>query len=139
MGGKNQKHVTFLLASVFLPLFACDTQAVETWTPRDHNGSALPTDRVTQPPVREEAKDPLSNAKLLFEVRCAVCHGSDGNGDGPAAAMATANLRSNAIQSLTDEALMRSIAYGKNQMPSFNNQLTTSQTQDLVRLIRSWK
>jgi mono/diheme cytochrome c family protein len=51
--------------------------------------------------------DPVSEAKKIFETRCAVCHGVTGRGDGPGAAALSPrpqNFSDQAWQSSADDA-----------------------------------
>lgn len=55
-----------------------------------------------------------STGATIYHERCARCHGADGSGKTTAAAkMNIPNLRSKAIQGLTDEQLYDTIAEGK--------------------------
>jgi mono/diheme cytochrome c family protein len=70
--------------------------------------AAAPKAEVT-PAVRQEAQQ-------MFNTRCAVCHGQDGRGDGPAAvglSPAPRNYHDPAWQaSVTDEQIEQTIVYG---------------------------
>ncbi|MBI4055365.1 MAG: c-type cytochrome [Elusimicrobia bacterium] len=83
--------------------------------------------------LRAASADLVSEGKALFKKQCAVCHGSEGKGDGPAAdflfpkprnlASKLFKLRSTPTGELpTDEDLVRTIARGMpgSAMPSFS-------------------
>src|SRR5262245_59023947 len=45
------------------------------------------------PPPEPEAPDPAADARALFRLRCATCHGPEGRGDGPGGAVLTPKPR----------------------------------------------
>ncbi len=49
-------------------------------------GAALAQPRIEKGPIKPT---PASDPKLMFNTYCAVCHGSEGKGNGPAAASLT--------------------------------------------------
>lgn len=66
--------------------------------------------------------------QLLFQQKCAACHGGDGTaGIGNAANLQTSRLDSGAITKL--------ITNGRNNMPAFASQLTPEQTNELASYI----
>lgn len=53
------------------------------------------------------------DAQALFNAKCSPCHGVSGDGKGHAGLkIKPADLRSDAVQKLTDEELFKTIAYG---------------------------
>ncbi|HVY29892.1 MAG TPA: c-type cytochrome [Polyangiaceae bacterium] len=48
--------------------------------------SSPPPPPAPPPPPLPVAPDPAADARQLFRVRCSVCHGETGHGDGPGAA-----------------------------------------------------
>ena len=83
----------------------------------------------------------MAAARALFAAQCASCHGTEGRGDGPMAAMfRPADLSDPAFQaSHTDEVLARSITRGQGRMPAFGAQLRPEAVTLLVGLVRSWR
>lgn len=83
----------------------------------------------------------MAAAQALFNAQCASCHGAEGHGDGPMAAMfRPADLSDPTLQAQrSDEDLANAIARGKGRMPAFGAQLRPEAVPLLVRLIRSWR
>jgi mono/diheme cytochrome c family protein len=78
--------------------------------------------------------------RALYLTQCASCHGEEGHGDGPMAAMfRPADLASQPVQSKSDEELTRVIVQGRNRMPAFGDRLPPDSLPLLVRLIRSFR
>lgn len=126
-----------LLVSLLTLSTACRTRNLREWRASDHDpdGGAV----VTGPVGTDD--DPLASARALFAAHCVSCHGNEGHGDGPMAAMfRPADLSDPTMQSArTDEDLANSILRGKNRMPGFANQLRPEAVTLLVRLVRSWR
>ena len=89
-------------------------------------------------------KADLEEGKRLFNIYCAICHGSklDGNGPlynggaGPYVA-APANLASGAKASYTEGRLFHVMTYGFNAMGSYASQLDREQRWKIAAYIRS--
>ncbi len=80
----------------------------------------------------------------LFNKNCAQCHGTDGRGKTPAAEkMPMANLRSKEVQSMSDEEIFDTIAYGnkhKEYPHAFlQHGLTANDVHAIVVYIRTFK
>jgi mono/diheme cytochrome c family protein len=71
-----------------------------------------------------------------FRTKCAMCHGQDGGGSEVGKSMNVPDLRSPAVQKLSDDQLAQIISNGKGGMPSFKNSLSEGQIHDLVKYIR---
>jgi mono/diheme cytochrome c family protein len=125
------------LLAVLLSVSACRSRQLREWTARDHDPDGGPA--ATGPVARDD--DPLSAGRALFAAQCASCHGNEGRGDGPMAAMfRPADLSDPTLQSArSDEDLANAITRGKGRMPSFGAQLRPEAVPLLVRLIRSWR
>jgi len=124
--------------ALLLALGACRSRSLREWTPRDHDpDAALPAD----PAPTSASGDPLAAARALFLAQCASCHGPEGRGDGPMAAMfRPADLSDPTLQSQrSDDELTRAIVAGKGRMPAFGAQLRPEAAPQLVQLIRSWR
>jgi len=103
-------------------------------------------------PVPDEAKQlknplqpsgaALESARLVYQDKCAHCHGDTGKGDGrdalrydpKPADFTDANL----MRGVTDGELFYKISEGKKPMPVFKTRLTEDQRWELVLLIRSF-
>ncbi len=117
---------------------ACRSKATREWRPEDHDPGGAPSATAT---ASAGESDPLAAARALFAAQCASCHGTEGHGDGPMAAMfRPADLGDPALQSArSDEELANSILRGRGRMPGFAAQLRPEAAPMLVRLIRSWR
>jgi mono/diheme cytochrome c family protein len=117
---------------------ACRSRPTREWTPRDHDPDGSTS--AEQSPG-SSGGDPLAAGRALFMAQCASCHGAEGRGDGPMAAMfRPADLSDPTLQSQrTDDELTRAIVNGKGRMPAFGAQLRPEAVPLLVRLIRSWR
>ena len=94
---------------------------------RSGPASPLAPDRIT---------GSLERARPLFAERCASCHGSEGQGD------TAISLRNPVFLELVpDEYLRLSILQGRpgTPMAAFEGDLSATQVDDLVSLIRSWQ
>jgi len=91
-------------------------------------------------------KADLEEGKRLFNIYCAICHGSklDGNGplynggNGPYIA-APANLGSGPKASYTEGRLFHVMTYGYNAMGSYASQLDREQRWKIAAYIRSFR
>jgi mono/diheme cytochrome c family protein len=89
-----------------------------------------------------------SDARALFREHCAVCHGSDGRGDGPGARVVGQKIRdftdAQAMRSVNDRFLFEIIQKGgsqfgrSNAMPAWSMKLSDAEIRELVGLIRSF-
>lgn len=84
----------------------------------------------------------LAEAKPIYELRCAHCHGDLGNGDGPEAhrlrVQPTDFTDRLAMQKLADGELFWRIGAGRRPMPSFQSRLTEKERWELVNYIRQF-
>jgi mono/diheme cytochrome c family protein len=90
-------------------------------------------------PVKGDAAATAAGKKL-YDINCAVCHGSKGQGDGVAAAglsKVPANHTSAAVQKQSDGALFWKITEGKGPMPAYKATYTETQRWQLVNYIRT--
>jgi mono/diheme cytochrome c family protein len=80
------------------------------------------------------AAEPLP---LWIKAKCALCHGKDGSGKTDTGKkLAVRDLRSPAVQKLTDKELTESIARGHKRMPAFQKQVTAGDVRILLDYIR---
>ncbi len=78
-----------------------------------------------------------SEARDLFNERCAACHAPDGSGNTPVGqSMGLPDLRSAQVQSRSDDQLANVIRNGTTKMPPVKS-LSAAQTSALVSYIRS--
>jgi mono/diheme cytochrome c family protein len=83
----------------------------------------------------------LARGSELFQLNCAVCHGSGGKGDGTVSHYLQnkpADLTSPAVQFLSDGAVFMTITNGiQGYMPSLNENLTVRERWDVVNFVRT--
>jgi mono/diheme cytochrome c family protein len=72
-----------------------------------------------------------------FRTKCAMCHGQDGGGSDVGKSMNIPDLRSAAVQKLSDSELTQVISNGKGGMPPFKDSLSEDQIRGLVAHVRS--
>lgn len=81
----------------------------------------------------------VEEGKETFAKRCAICHGKDGSGNGPAAKAlggAIPSLASKEAQAMTDAAIQKVITEGKGKMKPVKN-LSKGDLTNLIAFIRS--
>ena len=83
----------------------------------------------------------IAAARLIYESRCANCHGIDGDGKGPKAeelSVATADFRNaRAMAAITDGELYWQITKGARPMPNFES-LSEQERWELVDYVRTF-
>ena len=83
----------------------------------------------------------IAAARLIYENRCANCHGIDGDGKGPKAeelSVAPADFRNaRAMAAITDGELYWQITKGARPMPSFES-LSEQERWELVDYVRTF-
>ncbi len=84
----------------------------------------------------------LAGGEAIYKGRCAVCHGKDGRGDGPAGKAfnpkPTAFADPAYFKGLTDADLKKSIVDGKPPMPAFKGTLKDQEVDNVVAFIKSF-
>jgi mono/diheme cytochrome c family protein len=79
----------------------------------------------------------------LFQINCALCHGTDGKGNGPVASHLKNkpfDLTSFPIHSFTDGGIFFNISAGvPEKMPALNENLTVRERWDVVNYVRMLK
>jgi len=80
----------------------------------------------------------LSDAKTIFEAKCASCHGKDGRGKTLKGKLIHArNLTDAKWQNdVSDERLFNSISNGRGKMPDFKKKLSEQEIDQLVAYVR---
>ncbi|MFQ5890318.1 MAG: c-type cytochrome [Gemmatimonadota bacterium] len=107
--------------------------------------------RLTQEPSLEPVEVPLlASAEIgflpaadsagIYEKQCSACHGSEGKGDGPAAAALTPHptdlTDTERIGALRDEELLEVLKNGKGAMPGFARLLTEEELKAVLGYVR---
>ena len=123
------------LASLVWLVGCGDDRELREWRADDHSQPPrefVDPARVPSQDVAEQLGTPEERAAAqLWLMRCALCHGQNGRGDGPSLPpMARAPDMTNADwqSSRTDEQLLEGIEHGRPpMMPSFGENAPTSQ------------
>jgi cytochrome c6 len=87
--------------------------------------------------VHANAAQASAAIATTFRTKCAMCHGPDGGGSEVGKSMNVPDLRSLAVQQLTDAELAQIISDGMGGMPSFKSSFNADQIQGLVKHIRT--
>jgi mono/diheme cytochrome c family protein len=87
-------------------------------------------------PVAPDARS-LDNGRKLYQINCAVCHGANGAGVGPAVryGMAGIALVNDRVRGLTDGYIWGMIRNGRGLMPSYNR-IEERERWDVVNYLR---
>lgn len=73
----------------------------------------------------------------IFRAKCVLCHGADGSGKTPLGKqLQAADLRSKDVQKLSDAQLHKIIHDGQANMPSFADQLSSTEINEVIRYVR---
>jgi len=94
-------------------------------------------------PVNPVEADEVSieRGRILYSLHCAMCHGADGQGNGPvglALINRPSNLGSDVVQVKADGTLFLTISNGiEGKMPALNENLNVRERWDLVNYIRT--
>jgi mono/diheme cytochrome c family protein len=91
--------------------------------------------------------DPVSlqRGTILFSLNCAVCHGTQGHGDGPvtqfwrADVPRPADLTAQGIAQLPDGVLYTIVTQGLGGMPPLRENMTEREYWDVINYVRSLK
>ena len=86
----------------------------------------------------------LQRGRLLYEINCALCHGADGQGDGPVAKYLTglenppSDLTGEGVHNMDDGGLFLVITNGvPGSMPALRENLTVRERWDIVNYVRA--
>ena len=107
--------------------------------PDDSTGYAMSA-QVKNPLPPLVGADSLEAARL-FNINCAICHGAQGQGNGPISTAGhiggVANLTLPTYVAMADGTMYHAINYGKNLMGSYAAQLSRKQRWQMVQYIRT--
>jgi cytochrome c6 len=82
------------------------------------------------------AKDAKA-AEQLYKSKCSLCHGDDGSGSSiTGKQLGAKDLKSDAVQKMSDDDVVTAISKGKGKMPAFGGKLSDAQIKSLVMEIR---
>ncbi len=131
------KRVILMWALLFTcAAAACsiEPEPLRVWTAADH---AHPPENLVDPTrVPQQERPDLTVGELLWQGKCARCHGPTGQGGREA----SVNFTSADWQaSMDDRRIAQTIAAGKPpNMPSFADLLSGTQIEELVKHIRAF-
>jgi cytochrome c6 len=107
---KTQPVIYSLIVIIVLLIARCTNGPVKT----------LPQSGTAEPLAK-----PVNSGKLLYEEKCALCHGSDGT----AGISNAANLQKSILDT---SSMILTITHGKNGMPAFKEQLDSVEIKQIV-------
>jgi mono/diheme cytochrome c family protein len=85
--------------------------------------------------------DQLALGAKVYSERCALCHGPEGKGNGPAAAGLNPKPRNHTdgsyMNARTDEELLTVIRNGKGAMPAWKTVLSEQEIQAVLKHVRT--
>lgn len=76
--------------------------------------------------------------KKVFESNCIGCHGPDGSGTPLGQSLMAPDLRSDKVQSHSDDDFKKQVSEGKNSMPAFKDTLGAAEIQAVVAYVRTF-
>ena len=139
-----------IAATTYALLVGCGGKSQESSTSTSTDTSTTAGGGTTQPPINntpttdttaEKAMDPLVLGNQVYQQRCALCHGPEGKGDGPAAAGLNPKPRNHTdgkyMNSRTDAQLLEVIHHGKGAMPAWGGILTETEINAVLKHVRS--
>jgi cytochrome c6 len=77
------------------------------------------------------------DGETAYKSNCVICHGADGSGTPTGKSLKAPDLRSDAVQKLTNAQIETQISDGKNNMPPFKNSLTADQIKALAEYVHT--
>jgi mono/diheme cytochrome c family protein len=79
-----------------------------------------------------------SHGEPVFKKNCVMCHGADGTGKTKMGLkLGAADLTSNDVQALSDEARAQTVRNGKDKMPPFEKTLTADEITSVIQYVRT--
>lgn len=119
-----------------------NTSTNQTNTP---DATTTPPDAgtTTTPPAGTDPNATVASGAgaQIYAQRCALCHGAEGRGDGPAAASLNPKPRNHTdgsyMNAQTNDALLAVIRDGKGAMPAWKSVLSEEEIQAVLQHVRS--
>jgi cytochrome c5 len=125
-------------------LVGCGGKSQESNPISDTTSTSTTTPPVNTTPSDTTAlanMDPVALGDKVYRERCALCHGPEGKGDGPAAAGLNPKPRNHTdgsyMNTRTDEELLEVIRHGKGGMPAWGGVLSETEIQAVLKHVRS--
>jgi cytochrome c5 len=138
-----------IAATTYALLVGCGGKSQESSTSSSTDTQSTPTATSTAPTPNttvgdttgEGAMDPLVLGNKIYQERCALCHGPEGKGDGPAAAGLNPKPRNHTdgtyMKTRTDDQLLEVIHHGKGGMPAWGGILTETEIHAVLKHFRT--
>ncbi len=102
----------------------------------------IPPDAAKMPNPEKRTAKSLANGKQRYNIDCAMCHGTDGDGEGfltKSMKLSTPDFRDPAaLKSATDGALFWVIQHGEGPMLSEKGRASDKDIWDMVNYVRSF-
>lgn len=101
----------------------------------------VPAEASATPNPIPSTPNALGNGSAIYHQSCAICHGSEGNGDGQGAtflAPKPASFADPAFAKQADGATFWRITTGRNAMPAFKALLTDTQRWQVIDFLRTF-
>lgn len=95
---------------------------------------------IAQSPLTKDPDQALTSARTKYKEMCARCHQDNGEGgkvSSDVGSFTVPSFKRPSVIKEPDSEYVKYIRDGEEAMPSFKEQLTASQIDDLVRMIRS--
>lgn len=92
--------------------------------------SGSQTEKVEKTSEQEKKEFSLNDAKNLYTMKCASCHGSDGK-------LGMSGAKDLSASKITDQQIMCTIQSGQNAMPAFKDAIPDYQLEKLVTVVKS--
>lgn len=122
----------FFIASCHILLFGQQERG-KPWSVPDNFKTMKPSVNIKDLKV-------VNTGKALYNQHCKICHGTNGEGDGPkSAALKTTpgNLKAISLSNQTEGELFYKLNKGRNEMPGFEKKIPSVNDQwSLVAFIR---
>lgn len=103
------------------------------------DGKSIILDTVPENPVPMDEVS-LQRGKILYSIHCELCHGAEGDGDGPLREFypdrAPSDLTAANITAQFDGALFRTVSEGLGDMPPLTENLSTRERWDVINYVR---
>lgn len=118
---------------------------VDEHAPEEHMAGAhnVPAEAAALENPIAATEESIAAGAALYTQNCAVCHGEEGRGDGPAAVgldPAPANLHEEHVQENSDGTLFYIITHGRPEtaMPAWEEQLSEEERWHVVNFLRTF-
>jgi cytochrome c5 len=138
-----------IAATTYALLVGCGGKSQESSTSSNTETQTTPTETSAAPTPNttmgdttgEAAMDTLVLGNKIYQERCALCHGPEGKGDGPAAAGLNPKPRNHTdgtyMKTRTDEQLLEVIRHGKGGMPAWGGILNETEIHAVLKHVRT--